>query len=116
MTNPITHAFFLGRATAEVLSQELESSLTNLLGEVGKFDAEQRERLRQFTSQVVERAQQAEANAAQDHPTYGTASSSASTGSPSSVRPADLQATLDDLRAEIARLRAELRNHRTSIS
>jgi hypothetical protein len=112
MTTPLTHAFFLGRATAEVLAQELETATTSLLSEVGKFDAEQRQRLRQFTTEVMERASQAEAQASQ---TAG--STAAPTGRPESTaarRTIDLQATLDDLRAEIARLRFELQQYRPS--
>ncbi|MBW4549734.1 MAG: hypothetical protein KME35_01215 [Aphanocapsa sp. GSE-SYN-MK-11-07L] len=97
MTNPLLHAFFLGRATAEVLSEEVGHTLTNLLAEVGRFDAEQRERLRQFTTQVMERASQ-EASSAERSGVSAPAT--------------DLQATIDELRAEIARVRAELQNYR----
>jgi hypothetical protein len=109
MTTPLTHAFFLGRATAEVLSQELETAATSLLSEVGKFDAEQRQRLREFTTQVMERASQAEAQASQNVTPAGTATQANPT---SANRGIDLQAALDELRAEIARLRFELQQHR----
>ncbi len=99
MTNPLLHAFFLGRATAEVLSEEVGHTLTNVLAEVGKFDAEQRERLRQFTTQVMERASQ-------------EASAAGRSGVASNAPTTDLQATIDELRAEIARVRAELQNYR----
>ncbi len=102
MSNPVIHAFFVGRAMAESMSELLEDSLTNALSEVGKFDAEQRERLRQFTQQVMERAER-EAEMA-----TGTSINSVSVGS-SSV---DLQETIDDLRAEIASLRTELQTYR----
>ena len=100
MTNSLLHAFFLGRATAEVLSEEVGQAFSSVLGEVGKFDAEQRERLRQFTTQVMERATQEEGMAV---PTGAAGASS---------RPVDLQTTIDELRAEIARLRSELQNYR----
>jgi uncharacterized coiled-coil protein SlyX len=103
MSNPLTHAFFLGRAVAEALQDQLEKTLTDVLSEVGKFDAEQREHLRQFTEQVQERARQAEAAAVQTRPTVS---------SPDRIQSNDLQAMIDDLRAEIARLRAELKSHR----
>ncbi|MGK7939587.1 MAG: DUF6825 family protein [Crocosphaera sp.] len=102
MSNPVLHAFFLGRAFAEVLSEKVEESLTNALSELGKFDAEQREYLRQFIEEVEARAQR---DANQD-PTSTTTSS---TTNGSSV---DLQETIDDLRAEIARMKAELKNYR----
>jgi len=103
MSNPVIHAFFVGRAIAQVLNTRLEDSLTHTLSELGKFDAEQRERLRQFTQEVLERAQQEEEIA-----TGSRASSSPTASSPK----ADLQATIDELRTEIARLRSELQNYR----
>lgn len=102
MSNPVIHAFFVGRAMASSMSELLEDSLTNALSEVGKFDAEQRERLRQFTQQVMERAER-EAEMA-----MGGASTTITVGSTS----VDLQETIDDLRAEIASLRTELQTYR----
>lgn len=103
MSNPVIHAFFVGRAIAQVLNSHLEDSLTHAMSELGKFDAEQRERLRQFTQEVLERAQQEEA----------AAGSSSTPSSPAASSPKkDLQATIDELRAEIARLRSALQNHR----
>ncbi|PZD72882.1 hypothetical protein C1752_03298 [Acaryochloris thomasi RCC1774] len=100
MSNPLIHAFFLGRATAEVFYEAVEQTLTETVSNAGKFDAEQRERLRQFTSQVMERAQAAEATAG--------------TGEATTVhQPADLQETIDDLRAEIAQLRSALQKYRS---
>ncbi len=104
MSNPVLHAFFLGRAFAEVLSEKVEESLTEALSELGKFDAEQRENLRQFIEEVQLRA---EREAAQGNTT--TTTTPADNGS--SV---DLQETIDDLRAEIARLKAELKNYRNT--
>lgn len=101
MSNPLIHAFFLGRATAEVFYEGVEQTLTETLSNVGKFDAEQRERLRQFTNQVMERAQAAEA----------TSDSGQTVTVP--VQSADLQETIDDLRAEIAQLRSALQNYRS---
>lgn len=104
MSNPVIHAFFVGRAIAQVLNNHLEDSLTHAMSELGKFDAEQRERLRQFTQEVLERAQQEESAA--------TGSSSAPSSSATSSPKRDLQATIDELRAEIARLRSALQNYR----
>jgi hypothetical protein len=104
MTSPLIHAFFLGRATAELIYEGMENTLTDALSEVGKFDAEQRERLRYFTTQVIERANRQEGATVQSRSTaVGTAGMS---------QPADLQVTIDDLRAEIARLRSELQHYR----
>ncbi len=103
MNDPLVHAFFVGRAIAEALGEQLENTLTNALSELGKFDAEQRERLRRFTDEVLERANRAEAMSNQ-----GQTSAIVPTGSKSE----DLQAMIDDLRAEIAHLRAEVQRYR----
>ncbi|MEO0836335.1 MAG: DUF6825 family protein, partial [Cyanobacteria bacterium J06642_3] len=60
--NPVTDAFFFGRALAEVMSEKLEESFTNAMSDLGKFDAEQRENLRQFVEEVQLRAEQATGN------------------------------------------------------
>jgi uncharacterized protein YceH (UPF0502 family) len=105
MTNPLVNAFFLGRATAEVLAEELEHGLTDVMSNVGKFDAEQRERLRQFTQQVMERAEAEASSASQTHPSRATAA-------PPAGAQSDLQEIIDELRAEIAQLRAALQDYR----
>jgi methyl-accepting chemotaxis protein len=106
MSNPLVQAFFVGRAVAEVLNERLELAFTDALSEVGKFDAEAKEQLRQFTLEVMERANRvAEAAGSSTYP-----SGSTSTGSDST----DVQATVDELRAEIALLRNELHSYRSS--
>jgi hypothetical protein len=100
MSKPPVHAFFVGRAVAEALYEQLESAATNAFSELGKFDAEQRERLRQFTDRVVERANRA-----------GTAT----TITIQDIPPADLQVTIDELRAEVALVRSELQRYRSSL-
>lgn len=99
MTQPAKNAFFVGRALAEVLGERLEDAFTNALSELGKFDAEQRERLRQFTEEVLQRAER-----------YGETENAYPTPTPSTASPtgSDLQATIDELRASIASLRSEL--------
>jgi polyhydroxyalkanoate synthesis regulator phasin len=106
MSNPVVQAFFLGRALAEVLKERLEDSLTNALSELGKFDAETRENLRQFTEEVRARAEREKAKEGQ----IGNIVTVDSSGKQSSV---DLQETIDELRAEIARLRSELKSYRS---
>jgi uncharacterized protein YlxW (UPF0749 family) len=93
MVNPLLHAFFIGRATAEVLTDRFEDAVTDFLSALGKFDAEQREILRQFTAEVLAKTNQQE--------------------QATSTNPPDLQETLDNLRAEIARLKAELQQYRS---
>ena len=102
MSNPVVEAFFFGKAFAEVLSEKLEDSLTNTLSELGKLDAETREKLRQFAEEVKARAQA-------DKEQNTTTSTIIAIESDSQ---ADLQELLDELRAEIARLKAELHNYR----
>lgn len=101
MQNQVLQAFFLGRAFAEVLSEKVEDGVTNALSELGKFDAEQRENLRQFVEEVQSRA-------ATDVTQDGTAI--ATVDGP--VTADELQETLDKLRAEIASLKSELKIYR----
>jgi uncharacterized small protein (DUF1192 family) len=97
MTNPVTNSFFIGRALAQAIGDKVTETLTMGLSELGKFDAEQREKLRQFTQEVIDRAER---------------ETGFSTGHSSNSATPDLQETIDDLRAEIARLRAELQRYR----
>lgn len=117
--NPVTNAFFFGRALAEVMSEKLEESFTNAMSDLGRFDAEQRENLRQLMEEVQLRAERAAGNTTTTTTTSPKSSSNGSSSTPdpvsidiSSDNPDDLQAMLDRLRAEIATLRAELKKHR----
>lgn len=122
MSNPVTDAFFFGRALAEVLSEKLEESFTNAMSDLGKFDAEQRENLRKFVEEVELRAERAAGNSSYsnvdtkvkvDSP---TSNSNNSNSTPTTVdidiHSDDLQAMLDSLRAEIATLRTEVRKYK----
>ncbi len=109
MSNPLINAFFIGRSLAEALNEQIEKTLTNALSEVGKFDAEQRVRLRQFIDEVMERAKREEEIAMQGR-TYSTGLGN------SGSQTEDLQATIDELRAEVAQLRAELQRYRSRSS
>lgn len=104
MSNPIVHAFFVGRALAETVYEQAEASLTDALSELGKLDAELRENLRDFTERVMERAQQEEQVAMEGRATIA---------SPPGAVSEDLQTVIDELRAEIARLRSELKQYRS---
>lgn len=106
MSNSLIHAFFVGRAVAEILSEKLEFALTDALSELGKFDAQAREELRQFTQLVMERANR-EAEAA------NVSRTGVSTATPNSQQD-DTQAMIDELRAEIALLRAEIQRYRSN--
>ncbi len=107
MTNPLIRAFFIGRAAADLLSEQVEDKLTDLLSEVGKFEAEQRENLRIFTDTVLERAATKEAEASEDlKDSVNSATANAAED--------DVQAIVDRLRAEVAQLRSELQRYRTT--
>lgn len=103
MSDPVTRAFFVGRALATVLGEKVEHSLTNALSDLGKFEAEQRENLRQLTTEVLSRADRE----LSQFETHGSGETPATDASPT-----DLQETIDDLRAEIARLRSTLTQYR----
>jgi polyhydroxyalkanoate synthesis regulator phasin len=105
MSSPFD-AFYVGRAIAEAVYEQAERVLTNSLSDLGRFDAEQRERLRQFTEDVLARAQR-DAEAAKR-------SRSTTAIVPLGTQPTDLQATIDELRAEVAQLRSELKRYRSN--
>lgn len=108
MSNPLIRAFFVGRATADLLVERLEDVVTDVLSEIGKFESEQRENLKEFTEQVLTRAHEEEERVMDE---LGR------TGSSSYSRPAnDVQATVDDIRAEVAKLRSALQQHRNTDS
>jgi uncharacterized membrane protein YccC len=99
-TPSMLEAFFVGRALANALSEQVEHLVTDGLSQLGRFDAEQRENLRKFAEDVFERARQAEAQMSHlDASTTDTSSE-------------DLQETIDNLRAEIAQVRASLQQYR----
>ncbi|MDB9373814.1 DUF6825 family protein [Nodularia sphaerocarpa] len=106
MSNPLVQAFFVGRAVAEVINERLEVAVTDALSDLGKFDAEAREQMRQFTAEVLERA-----NRAAEAANSGQSTTGAGYSGSGSV---DLQATIDELRAEIALLRNELQRYRSN--
>ena len=121
--NQVTNAFFFGRALAEVMSEKLEESFTNAMSDLGRFDAEQRENLRQLMEEVQLRAERAAGNTTTTTTrSTTTRPNSSNNGSSSTPNPVsidinsnnsdDLQAMLDRLRAEIATLRAELKKYR----
>lgn len=105
MSSPVLHAFYVGRALADAVNERAERLLTDSLSLVGKFDAEQREYFRQFTDEVMVRAQQAEAEAGVAYPGATAPDNGSST---------DLQATIDTLRAEIAQVRVALQQYRAT--
>ncbi|NJK58408.1 MAG: hypothetical protein HC939_21740 [Pleurocapsa sp. SU_5_0] len=114
--NPVTNAFFFGRALAEVMSEKLEESFTNTMSDLGKFDAEQRENLRKFMEEVQLRAERASGTTVYPSTNHnGSQRTSSYQGiniDTSSSNSEDLQTMLDQLRAEIATLRTELKKYR----
>jgi len=130
MTNPALRAFNIGRALAEVISEQVEDAVTTALSEAGKFDAEQRERLRAFSAEVLARAERLDGpppGASSAPPATSTTPAPAAGSRPATppraaaaprptapADPADIQAAIDDLRASIASARAELNAYRAS--
>lgn len=116
--NPVTNAFFFGRALAEVFSEKLEESFTNTMSDLGKFDAEQRENLRQFMEEVQQRAERSAAGTSYSTTATPTTNATKNTTNNTfhvdinSTNSNDLQAMLDQLRAEIATLRSELKKYK----
>lgn len=105
MSNPMLQAFFVGRALAAAVGERAEYLLSDGLAHLGKFDAEQRERLRQFTEEVLARAEQEKAAA-------GATQADQSMGASGATGSDDLQATIDNLRAEVAQARAAIQQYR----
>ncbi|HIK34332.1 MULTISPECIES: DUF6825 family protein [unclassified Thermosynechococcus] len=93
MSQSPLEAFFLGRATATLLRDQAQHLFVEFLSQLGRFDAEQQQRLHQFMEEVQARARQ---EAEMVVPRSGV----------------DWQALIDDLRAEIAALRTELQRYR----
>ena len=110
MSNPMVRAFFIGRALASTVGEQLERTFTDALSSLGQFDAEQRETLRQFADEVIARAEHEEAEALQSRPTSPGPRPAPTTD----TAPMDLQATIDTLRAEIAQVRASLQQYSAS--
>lgn len=108
MSNPMVHAFFIGRALASAVAEQVEQTMTGALSDLGRFDAEQRENLRRFTEDVMVRAQQQEAEVAD------TASTTSAVASGTTSQ--DLQSSVDNLRAEIAQVRSTLQQYRASLN
>lgn len=102
MSKSPLHAFFVGRAIAEGVYEQLENVVTSSLSGLGKFDAEQRENLRSFIEEVLERADR-----------EAQAENNINSSSNLNYQPKDLQAIIDDLRAEVAQVRAELQKYRS---
>lgn len=104
MNSPLVNAFFVGRALAEACGEQFENTVSKTMSDLGKFDAEQREHLRQFMEQVLAKANRDAEQAMQSRP-GATVSTATASGD-------DLQTTIDELRAEIAQLRVELQRYR----
>jgi hypothetical protein len=104
MSNPVLQALTYGRVFAEVLKEKVEDSLTNILSDLGKFDAERNQWIQEFTAEVKARAEREVGN-----PSNG---SKPITINIDEDNPADLQEMIDNLRAEIAGLKSEIKQYR----
>ena len=104
MTPSWNKTLIFGRVAAQILTEKANQAATELLSELGKLDAERREAMREFMDEVNIRANAVQSNTAQ-------ANTAQSGNSPSE---SDMQATIDDLRADIAATRNELQRYRNA--
>ena len=111
MSNPALHAFYVGRAFAEVVGERIEDTVTNSVSELGQLEAKQREAMREFVEEVMARAEQKDGQPSYSSETQTSSSSSRSQTTQRS--PEDVQAMIDELRASIASLRTELNAYKT---
>ena len=102
MSNPVFQALNYGRAFAEVLKEKVEDNLTDVLSDLGKFDAERNQWFQEFTQEVQTRAEQG----------APSKSKPITISIDDEGQPADLQEIIDTLRAEIAGLKSELKQYR----
>ncbi len=109
MTPSWNKTLIFGRVAAEILTEKANRAATELLSELGKLDAERREAMREFINEVNIRANTVQANTVESNAAHSNAAQSSN-----SLSESDLQATIDDLRAEIAATRNELQRYRNA--
>ena len=105
MSNPLNQALVYGRVFAEVLKEKVETSLTDVLSDLGKLDAERNKWFKDLSDEFQNRAAQ------ELQRTPGTSNKPVTINIDDDDTP-DLQEVIDNLRAEIASLKAELREYR----
>lgn len=109
MSSPLDQALIYGRVFAEVLTEKVEATVTDVLSDLGKLDAERNQWFREFSEEFQARTEKEMQNGG------GVSSNSKQ---PITINidddeaTPDLQQVIDDLRAEIAYLKAELREYR----
>ncbi len=114
MTTSWNKTLIFGRVAAEILTEKANQAATELLSELGKLDAERREAMREFIDEVNIRANTVQSNTVQSNTTQSDVAQSNTAQSRNSPSESDLQATIDDLRAEIAATRNELQRYRNA--
>ncbi|EOA17485.1 hypothetical protein CARUB_v10005813mg [Capsella rubella] len=62
----VLDAFFLGKALAEVINERIESTVGEVLGTIGRFQAEQQKQVQEIQEEVLERAKKAKERAARE--------------------------------------------------
>ncbi|KAL1200414.1 hypothetical protein V5N11_032242 [Cardamine amara subsp. amara] len=62
----VLDAFFLGKALAEVINERIESTVGEVLGSIGRFQAEQQKQVQEIQEEVLERAKRAKERAARE--------------------------------------------------
>ncbi|CAA7023955.1 unnamed protein product [Microthlaspi erraticum] len=62
----VLDAFFLGKALAEVINERIESTVGEVLSNIGRFQAEQQKQVQEIQEEVLERAKRAKERAARE--------------------------------------------------
>ncbi|CAN8232363.1 unnamed protein product [Cochlearia groenlandica] len=62
----VLDAFFLGKALAEVINERIESTVGEVLSNIGRFQAEQQKQVQVIQEEVLERAKRAKERAARE--------------------------------------------------
>eukprot|EP00197_Chlamydomonas_leiostraca_P004129 CAMPEP_0202872932 /NCGR_PEP_ID=MMETSP1391-20130828/22287_1 /ASSEMBLY_ACC=CAM_ASM_000867 /TAXON_ID=1034604 /ORGANISM="Chlamydomonas leiostraca, Strain SAG 11-49" /LENGTH=140 /DNA_ID=CAMNT_0049554079 /DNA_START=201 /DNA_END=623 /DNA_ORIENTATION=- len=109
----ILQAFFYGRAFAITLSKRLGEAVVDAVAEVSRAAAERPQRLKDFQDEVAALARKEMADASVPERAGSSGGGGGADGSSTGTSEADVQALVDDLRAEIAYSRAILQQMRT---
>ncbi len=98
MSDPVSRALVVGQAAAAVLVERAAEAWQGLNQDVSTRLAELQAEWEKFNTEVQRRADAMSVSTMPTHP---------------NTDQADLQASLDELRAEVAQLRAELQRYRS---
>eukprot|EP00884_Botryococcus_braunii_P018322 jgi/Botrbrau1/5173/Bobra.0172s0044.1 len=107
----VLDAFFLGRAFAEVLNERFGALVEDFLSDVGKREAEIRQSLREFSTEVDRRAEEEklQSNTQSNAPAGPVDEQESIDATNTNIPPRpDMAVSAEELRAEVALTRATL--------